>query len=97
MLQEELEWQEELVIETVCRCRCKCSGDRKVAVDDRKVRNRCRRSLDQMREISAGVSNGAAARITKTNAHADADDEDKTSDEGKERGEEDGKDGKEQS
>ena len=50
-----------------------------------------------MREISAGVSNEAAARITKTNAHADADDEDETSDEGKERGEEDGKDGKEQS
>ena len=49
-----------------------------------------------MREISAGVSKAAAARITKTNAHADADDEDETSDEGKERGG-DGKDGKEQS
>ena len=34
MLHEELEWQEELVIETVGRCSCKCSGDRKVAVDD---------------------------------------------------------------
>ena len=40
------------------------------------------RSLDQMREISAGVSS-AAARITKTNApQADADDEDGTCDEG---------------
>ena len=49
--------------------------------------------MDQMREISAGVSKAAAARITKTNAHADADDEDETS----EGGGEDGKDGKEQS